>query len=152
MDAEIPIHALLPYPSISRINIMVSLQVDPSAIPSRERDGGSPKINRYQNCLIINPHPMKIKVLYIIKIETIPRMQMREAFMIIFPNLALAIITTTRAPTMIWILNTMRIACFQSKGESMNYGGRLEDLMEDSMLVKEFICVDVFNLLDLWSS
>jgi hypothetical protein len=71
--------------------------------------------------------------------------------MIIFPNLALAIITTTQAPTMIWILNTMRIACFQSKGESMSYGGRLEE-MEDSMLVKEFICVDVFNLLDSWSS
>jgi hypothetical protein len=71
--------------------------------------------------------------------------------MIIFPNLALAIIMTTRAHTMIWILNTMRIACFQSKGESMSYGGRLEE-MEDSMLVKEFICVDVFNLLDSWSS
>lgn len=55
MDAEIHIHALLPSPSISRINIMVSLQVDLSAIPSRERDGGSQKIKRYQNCLIINP-------------------------------------------------------------------------------------------------
>jgi hypothetical protein len=72
--------------------------------------------------------------------------------MIIFPNLALAIITTTQAPTMIWILNTMRIACLQNKGGLMSYGGRLEDLMEDSMLVKEFICVDVFNLLDSWSS
>lgn len=53
---------------------------------------------------------------------------------------------------MIWILNTMRIACLQNKGGLMSYGGRLEDLMEDSMLVKEFICVDVFNLLDSWSS